>query len=177
MTATPYGYAARLVRLYLESPDTPATPSSADWETARELSDRIPLETMDLAIKIAFVRRRLRASQQPLPTIRSLSYFRTVALNLTPEEREPAYAEYIDTLYDRLRVNQRQQTDSSTAENCSASTRNVRPVASSKNLTEERRCSRRRGREPVGNPEGVFQGLWEGGRRPAFHRPAGDRPG
>jgi len=29
----------------------------------------------------------------------------------------------------------------------------------------------------VGNPARVFQGMWEGGRRPAFHRPAGDRPG
>ena len=29
----------------------------------------------------------------------------------------------------------------------------------------------------MGNPEGVFQGLWEGGRRPAFHGPAGARPG
>lgn len=80
------------------------------------LSDRgIPFETLDLAIEIAFVRRCLRASGQSLPPIRSLTYFRAVALNLTPEEKNPAYADYITTLYDRLRADQLQQTDSSTA--------------------------------------------------------------
>ena len=38
----------------------------------------------------------------PPPPIRSLAYFRTVALNLTLEERDPAYAEYVHRLYDQL---------------------------------------------------------------------------
>ena len=103
MTTNASTYAARLIRLYLEHPDTPATPSSADWEVAQDL-DRagVPLDTMRLAIRIAFVRRRLRTTSSNLPPVKSLAYYRTVASNLTTDERLPEYVAYIDQLFEQL---------------------------------------------------------------------------
>jgi hypothetical protein len=96
-------FVARVICLYLEHPDTPEVPSSADWDIAHDLYDRgIPLDTLRLAFQLAFVRRRARASADPLPPIRSLAYFRAVALNLTPDEQDTAYADYIDDRYRRL---------------------------------------------------------------------------
>lgn len=101
-TTSRCAYVAQVVRLYLDDPDTPVVPSTADWDIAADLFNRdIPLETIRLAFKLALIRRR-RSSQKPLPPIRSLAYFRAVALNLSAEETEPAYAKYIDQLYDQL---------------------------------------------------------------------------
>jgi len=99
-------YLAKIVRLYLDAPDTPAVPSSADWEIAADFFARnVPLEHIRLAFKLALIRRNLRPSNTPLPPIRSLAYFRAVALNLSPEETEPAFAEYVDRLYDQVMQN------------------------------------------------------------------------
>ena len=106
MTASRSAYVARVVRLYLDDPDTPAVPSSADWEVAADLFERnVPIEAIRLAFKLALIRRRRRSSNEPLPTIRSLAYFRAVVLNLSEEETEPAFVEYIDLLYDKLQQN------------------------------------------------------------------------
>jgi hypothetical protein len=103
VTATRSSYVARVVRLYLDDPDTPAVPSSADWEIAADLFNRnVSLEAIRLAFKLALIRRRHRSSNEPLPPIRSLAYFRAVVLNLSAEETEPAFVEYIDRLYDKL---------------------------------------------------------------------------
>ena len=105
MTASCRAYVARAVRFYLDDPDTPAVPGKADWEIAADLFARnVPLETIHLAFKLALIRRR-RSSIKPLPPIRSLAYFRAVALNLSAEETEPAYVNYIDQLYDQLLQN------------------------------------------------------------------------
>ena len=105
MTASRSAYIARVVRLYLDDPDTPAVPNKADWGIAADLFERnVPLETIRLAFKLALIRRR-RSSNKPLPPIRSLAYFRAVALNLSAEETEPAYVEYVDRLYDQLLQN------------------------------------------------------------------------
>ena len=102
MTASRSAYVARVVRFYLDDPDTPAVPSNVDWEIAGDLFDRgVPLEAIRLAFKLALIRRR-RSSNKPLPPIRSLAYFRAVALNLSAEETEPAYVDYIDQLYDQM---------------------------------------------------------------------------
>ena len=103
MTAVRSTFVARVVRLYLDDPDTPAVPSKADWEIAADLFNRnVPLEAIRLAFKLALIRRRHRSSNEPLPPIRSLAYFRAVVLNLSAEETEPAFVEYIDRLYDKL---------------------------------------------------------------------------
>ena len=105
MTVSRRVYVARVVRLYLDDPDTPAVPSTADWDIAADLFERyVPLETIRLAFKLALIRRR-RSSNKPLPPIRSLAYFRAVALNLSAEETEPAYVEYVDQLYDHVLQN------------------------------------------------------------------------
>ena len=101
MTPTRSSYVARVVRLYLDDPDTPAVPSSADWEIAADLFNRnVSLEAIRLAFKLALIRRSHRSSNEPLPPIRSLAYFRAVVLNLSAEETDPAFVEYIDRLYD-----------------------------------------------------------------------------
>ena len=106
MTPTRSSYVALVVRLYLDDPDTPAVPSSADWEIAADLFDRnVPIDAIRLAFKLALIRRRHRSSNEPLSPIRSLAYFRAVALNLSAEETEPAFVEYIDLLYDKLQQN------------------------------------------------------------------------
>jgi hypothetical protein len=105
VTTARSAYVAKVVRLYLDDPDTPIVPSSADWDIAGTLFDsQVPLESVKLAIKLAFVRRHSRISDVPLPPIRSLSYFRTVALSLTDEEAEPAYVDYVDQLFEHLRA-------------------------------------------------------------------------
>ena len=105
MTTSRCAYVARVVRLYLDDPDTPAVPSKVDWEIAADLFERnVPLEIIRLAFKLALIRRR-RSANKPLPPIRSLAYFRAVALNLSAEESEPEYVEYVDRLYDNVLQN------------------------------------------------------------------------
>jgi hypothetical protein len=58
---------------------------------------------MRLAVRLAFVRRRLRTSAATLPPVKSLAYYRAVADNLTPDERTPQYAAYVDQLFEQLR--------------------------------------------------------------------------
>jgi len=104
MTADRSSYAARVICLYLEDPDTPDVPSSADWDIARGLYDcGMPFDEVRLAFRLAYIRRHHRPGE-PLPPIRSLAYFRAVALNLSPEETDPTYADYVDDLYQRLRL-------------------------------------------------------------------------
>ena len=98
-------FAARVIRLYLDDPDTPDLPSSADWDIARSLVDwGISFDTIHLAFRLAFIRRMKSTSDTNLPPIRSLAYFRAVALNLSPQERDPAYLDYVRRLYQKLRV-------------------------------------------------------------------------
>jgi hypothetical protein len=98
-------FAARVICLYLDHPDTPDMPSTADWDIANGLAERgISFDTIQLAFQLAFIRRLNHASDTPLPPIRSLAYFRAVALNLTPEERDPAYVQYVRQLHDHLRT-------------------------------------------------------------------------
>jgi hypothetical protein len=98
-------FAARVIRLYLDHPGTPEMPNSADWEIAQSLSDwGISFDTIQLAFRLAFIRRARSSSDNELPPIRSLAYFRAVALNLTPQERDPAYSGYIEKLYNQLRA-------------------------------------------------------------------------
>jgi hypothetical protein len=105
MTDGHASFAARVICLYLDDPDTPDMPSSSDWDIARGIAERgISFDTIQLAFQLAFIRRRRPTSDTYFPPIRSLAYFRTVALNLTAEEQNPAYVEYIRGLYQRLRA-------------------------------------------------------------------------
>jgi len=100
-------FAARVIRLYLDHPGTPDMPTSADWDIARSLADwGISFDTIQLAFRLAFIRRKRSTSDSNPPPIRSLAYFRAVALNLTPHERDPTYSEYVGKLYEQLRAAQ-----------------------------------------------------------------------
>lgn len=97
--------AARVIRLYLDHPGTPQMPTSADWDIARSLAEwGISFDTIQLAFRLALIRRIRSSPDNDLPPIRSLAYFRAVALNLTPQERDPAYSEYVEKLYVQLRA-------------------------------------------------------------------------
>ena len=111
-------FAARVIRLYLDDPDTPDLPSSADWDIARSLVDwGISFDTIQLAFRLAFIRRKRSPSDTNLPPIRSLAYFRAVALNLTPQERDPAYSDYVRQLYEQLRDSELDASAQTSAQN------------------------------------------------------------
>jgi hypothetical protein len=98
-------YVAQVMKLFLDHPDTPEMPSSADWEVAGALFERrVPLPKLRLAFQLAYLRRHLRdPAQDPLPPVRSLAYFIRVVDNLSDEETHPVYAEYVASTYQRLR--------------------------------------------------------------------------
>jgi len=111
-------FAARVIRLYLDHPDTPDLPSSADWNIAQGLVEwGISFDTIQLAFWLAFIRRNNSTSDDDLPPIRSLAYFRAVALNLTPQEHDPTYFEYVRRLYEQLQASDSETTPDTTARN------------------------------------------------------------
>ena len=74
MTSSRSAYVARVLRLFLDDPDTPTVPSKADWNIATDLFDRdVPIEHISLAFKLALIRRRRQSPNSPLPPIRSLA--------------------------------------------------------------------------------------------------------
>jgi hypothetical protein len=111
-------FAARVIRLYLDDPDTPDLPSSADWDIAQSLEKwGISFDTIQLAFRLAFIRRKRSTSDTNLPPIRSLAYFRAVALNLTPHERDPAYFDYVRQLYEQIRDSELDASAQTSAQN------------------------------------------------------------
>ena len=117
MTDAPASFAARVICLYLDDPDTPDMPTPADWDIAKGLDGRsISLDTIQHAFRLAFIRRRNSSSSSPLPSIKSLAYFRAVALNLTAEERDPTYVEYVRRLYEQLCASRSATTSENRAE-------------------------------------------------------------
>lgn len=100
-------YLREALRLYLQAPDTPDRPSRADWAIAADLHRReVPLETLAHAIRLASLRRRLRDFGTPQP-ITSLAYFRTVLKQLSPDELDPGYVEYVRHRYPPIPTNDR----------------------------------------------------------------------
>ena len=82
-----------LLEAYLRAPDTPHRATRADRAIAAQLhSEGVPLDRLLHAIRLATLRRRLTAAPPP---IRSLAYYRAVALALTTEELDPHYVSYV----------------------------------------------------------------------------------
>jgi hypothetical protein len=91
-------YLREVLRLYLQAPDTPDRAARADWAVAADLYQRkVPLETLAHAIRLASLR-RLGNLGTPLP-ITSLAYFRSVLENLSPDELDPGYVDYVRYRY------------------------------------------------------------------------------
>jgi len=96
------GYLHEALRLYLQAPDTPERASRNDWTVAGDLyAHGVPLPTLAHAIRLASLRRRLRHGP-PLAPITTLAYFRRVFDQLTPEELDPGYVDYVHHRYREL---------------------------------------------------------------------------
>lgn len=102
MTASRIDYVNRVIDLYLAAPDTTDMPRDTDWPIAEAMHDAgIPLEIVEFAFHIAFLRRYLSNLERNgySPEIRSLAYFRAVIDSLTSTERNPAYMAFIASSY------------------------------------------------------------------------------
>ncbi len=96
-------YLAAAIRLYLDLPGAPPRASRADWAVAANLFARAaPLGTLAHVLRLATLRRHLRAPDSPLEPIHSLAYYRRVLDHLTPDALDPGYIHYIAQTYQRL---------------------------------------------------------------------------
>jgi len=102
-------YIERLLALYRRTPETSGVVRRADRSLAARLYDRrVPLELVELALRLAAARRQIRPqSAPPLATIRSLHYFLPVLDELSDPQLDP---DYLDYLRYRLTTPDRSQT-------------------------------------------------------------------
>jgi len=102
-------YVERLLDLYRHTPQTSGLVRRADRCLAARLYDRrVPLERVELALRLAAARRHARPpSEPPLPTIRSLHYFLPVLDELSDPRLDP---DYLDYLRERLTTPDRAQS-------------------------------------------------------------------
>ena len=97
-------YIEEVIRLYTRAPDTPKKARSRDWAIATTLfNNKIPIETVAHAIRIATLRRTIRDQDElgPLDKIHSLAYFRTVIQQMLQDELHPGYVEYIERKFQK----------------------------------------------------------------------------
>lgn len=90
-------YAAAVLLLYVDLPDTPLRASLQDERQARRLHERgVPLRVVEAALLLASLRRMVRpADVPPLPPIRSLAYFQPVIEELLAHPVPDNYLEYL----------------------------------------------------------------------------------
>lgn len=90
-------YAAAVLLMYVDLPDTPLRASVSDQRQARRLHERgIPLRLVESALLLASLRRLVRpADVPPLPPIRSLAYFLPVIEELLAHPVPDKYLEYL----------------------------------------------------------------------------------
>ncbi|HUO29005.1 MAG TPA: hypothetical protein VMU80_07300 [Bryobacteraceae bacterium] len=97
-------FAAALLMLYADLPDTPLRPSPADQTLARRLfADAVPLPLIESALLLGTLRRLTRPQGlPPLPKIRSLAYFLPVIQELQIQPLPEGYLEYLRLKLRRL---------------------------------------------------------------------------
>lgn len=97
-------YQDEVIRLYLRLPDTPNAASRADRRVAAYLFDQeIPLERLAHAMRLATLRRHLRADDAPPhPPVRSLAYYQHVLHYLADDELDCGYQTYVAYRYKQL---------------------------------------------------------------------------
>jgi len=97
-------YLSAVIRVYLNAPGTPSRARRSDWAVASTFYQQaVPLETVEHAVRLATLRRRLRNhTQGALEPIHSLAYFRQVIVSLTPEALDPSYVDYVKSRFDEL---------------------------------------------------------------------------
>jgi hypothetical protein len=93
----PAAYAAAVVSLYVELPDTPLRASVSDQWLARRLhDDGVSLHVVETALLLGSLRRLIRpADAPPLSPIRSLAYFRPVVDELCAHPAPEGYLAYL----------------------------------------------------------------------------------
>ena len=90
-------YAAAVLAIYLDLPDTPMRPSARDHWLARRLHEQgVPFAVVESALLLATLRRLIRpADLPPLPPIRSLAYFQPVIDELQQQPLPESYLDYL----------------------------------------------------------------------------------
>lgn len=95
-------YLTALLRLYLAQPGSPSRASRQDWALAQTLYARgVDLADFAHAVRLATLR-RLTRDPLPPPPVRSLAYYRQVLDQLSPEELEIGYVDYIAFRYQAI---------------------------------------------------------------------------
>jgi hypothetical protein len=94
---TNQAYVAAVVAMYVDLPDTPLRANAQDRWVARKLNeDGVPLSTIESALLLASLRRRIRPDGlPPLPPIRSLAYFQPVIAELLQQTLPDGYRDYL----------------------------------------------------------------------------------
>ena len=96
-------YAAAVLALYLDLPDTPLRLSARDHWLARRLHEQgVPFAVVESALLLATLRRLIRpADLPPLPPIRSLAYFQPVIEELQQQPLPESYLDYLRRKFQR----------------------------------------------------------------------------
>lgn len=96
-------YLRAVLDLYLAQPDTPTQARRRDWAIAATFYQRrLPLETVAHAIRLATLRRLARPAAEPLESIHSLAYYRSVLESLTADALDPGYISFVAFKHARL---------------------------------------------------------------------------
>ena len=90
-------YVAAVLAMYVDLPDTPIRANAQDRWMARKLNeDGVPLQTIESALLLASLRRRIRPEGlPPLPPIRSLAYFQPVIAEIQQQPLPDGYRDYL----------------------------------------------------------------------------------
>jgi len=92
-------YLDAVIRLFLAQPDAPARASRSDWAVAQALYARgVDFAHFGHAVRLATLR-RLTGDGHSLPPVRRLAYYRQVLDQLSPEELETGYVDYVVSRY------------------------------------------------------------------------------
>ena len=94
---TDQAYVAAVVAMYVDLPDTPIRANAQDrWVARKLMEDGVPLPTIESALLLASLRRRIRPDGlPPLPPIRSLAYFQPVIAELLQQPIQDGYRDYL----------------------------------------------------------------------------------
>ncbi len=95
--SNPSLYAAAVLTLYLDLPDTPLRTGVSDQRQAGIWFERgVSLEVVETALLLASLRRKVRPPEAPpLPRIRSLAYFQPVIEELCEQPAPACYLQYL----------------------------------------------------------------------------------
>ena len=94
-------YLVAVIRLFLAQSGAPARASRDDWAVAQALYARgVDFDHFSHAVRLAALRRLTRDG--PPPPVRSLAYYRQVLDQLSPDELESGYVDYVAFRYQAI---------------------------------------------------------------------------